>query len=64
MADQVVGRQVLECNQSLITFRYAPECLYDSMFTHASDMWSFGVLFWESLMYGAKPWAGLTGQAV
>eukprot|EP00054_Salpingoeca_dolichothecata_P027791 m.205453 g.205453 ORF g.205453 m.205453 type:complete len:1103 (+) comp26047_c3_seq4:941-4249(+) len=43
---------------------YAPECIYFSKFTHKSDVWSFGVTTWEVMMYGKKPYKGLTGKQV
>ena len=33
-------------------------------FTHASDVWSFGVLLWEMYTYGEQPYNGLTGAEV
>jgi serine/threonine protein kinase len=44
--------------------RYAPECLYENIFTHASDVWSFGVVMWEIFSYGVKPWSELKGRDV
>ena len=34
---------------------YAPECLTDSKFSSASDVWSFGIVAWETMSNGAKP---------
>ena len=47
-----------------ICHRYAPECLYENKFTHASDVWSFGVVLWEIYSFGARPWEELKGREV
>lgn len=39
----------------------APECLQKKIFTHESDIWSFGVLMWEVFTHGETPYAGMTG---
>ena len=44
--------------------RYAPECLYESLFTSSSDVWSFAVTSWEVFSWGAKPWRGLNARQV
>lgn len=35
---------------------YAPECINYFKFSSKSDVWSFGVLMWESYSYGQKPY--------
>jgi len=42
----------------------APECLKYRKFSHASDMWAFGVTMIEIFTYGAQPWAGLNGGEI
>ncbi|ESO88731.1 hypothetical protein LOTGIDRAFT_71000, partial [Lottia gigantea] len=42
----------------------APESLKSRQFSHASDMWMFGVTLWEMFTYGQEPWLGLNGSQV
>ena len=42
----------------------APESLKSRQFSHASDMWMFGVTLWEMFGYGQEPWVGLNGTQV
>ena len=35
----------------------APEVLSKSVYTTASDVWSYGITLWEMLSFGQKPWA-------
>lgn len=42
----------------------APETLTDSIFTPASDVWSFGVLLFEVITFGSFPYQGLSDMQV
>ncbi|KAL8601778.1 Activated CDC42 kinase 1 [Nucella lapillus] len=42
----------------------APESLKCRQFSHASDVWMFGVTLWEMFTYGQEPWLGYNGSQV
>uniref|UniRef100_A0A3B3Y403 non-specific protein-tyrosine kinase n=1 Tax=Poecilia mexicana TaxID=48701 RepID=A0A3B3Y403_9TELE len=42
----------------------APESLRIGSFSHASDVWMFGVTMWEMFTYCDEPWFGLSGRQV
>ncbi|KAK6177398.1 hypothetical protein SNE40_015507 [Patella caerulea] len=42
----------------------APESLKSRQFSHATDMWMFGVTLWEMFTYGQEPWMGLNGSQI
>ena len=42
----------------------APEAIAYSKFTSASDVWSYGVVIWEILSFGERPYCGWTNQDV
>ncbi|XP_026122836.1 activated CDC42 kinase 1 [Carassius auratus] len=42
----------------------APESLRVGTFSHASDVWMFGVTLWEMFTYCEEPWLGLSGRQI
>jgi len=40
----------------------APEAMNYGQYTHASDVWSFGVLSWEVFNFGKAPYPRMTNQ--
>ncbi|XP_074113654.1 activated Cdc42 kinase [Cotesia typhae] len=42
----------------------APESLKARQFSHASDVWMFGVTLWEMMTFGEEPWVGLNGSEI
>jgi len=42
----------------------APESLADGRFSTASDVWAFGVAFWEVFAHGRQPYAGVPNADV
>ncbi|KAG9274243.1 non-receptor tyrosine-protein kinase TNK1 [Astyanax mexicanus] len=42
----------------------APESLRVGSFSHASDVWMFGVTLWEMFTYCEEPWLGLSGRQI
>ncbi|XP_060710738.1 activated CDC42 kinase 1-like isoform X2 [Hemiscyllium ocellatum] len=40
----------------------APESLKSGTFSHASDVWMFGVVLWELFSYCEEPWMGMYGR--
>lgn len=43
---------------------YAPESINYGTFTHASDIWSYGVTLWECYTYGDQPYGDFPGHKV
>jgi len=42
----------------------APECIRSRQFTHASDVWSYGIVMWEVMSYGETPYWDMTNDDV
>ena len=42
----------------------APESALSSLFTIKSDVWSFGIVLWEIITYGLRPYPGMTDAEV
>ncbi|XP_036103433.1 ephrin type-A receptor 1 [Molossus molossus] len=42
----------------------APEAIAHRIFTTASDVWSFGIVMWEVLSFGDKPYGEMSNQEV
>lgn len=42
----------------------APEAFQHRKFSSASDVWSFGVLMWEVMSYGERPYWNMSNQEV
>uniref|UniRef100_H2YTU6 receptor protein-tyrosine kinase n=1 Tax=Ciona savignyi TaxID=51511 RepID=H2YTU6_CIOSA len=42
----------------------APECIRFRQFTSASDVWSYGIVMWEVMSYGEKPYWDMSNQQV
>jgi len=42
----------------------SPESLFEGVSTTMSDVWSYGVLLWEIVTWGERPYPGVTTEAV
>lgn len=42
----------------------APECIRCRQFSSASDVWSFGIVMWEVMSYGEKPYWDMSNDDV
>eukprot|EP00047_Mylnosiga_fluctuans_P020101 m.88812 g.88812 ORF g.88812 m.88812 type:complete len:1299 (-) comp8385_c2_seq1:2953-6849(-) len=59
LSREVTGNYYLSANRQLAVRWGAPECLKDSKFSEASDVWSFGVLMHELWSHGRVPYLQL-----
>ncbi|XP_022107186.1 macrophage colony-stimulating factor 1 receptor-like isoform X2 [Acanthaster planci] len=52
-------------NQGLVPLRWmALESVLDDVYTTKSDVWSFGILLWEMITLGARPYPALNAKKV
>lgn len=42
----------------------APEVITHGKYTTSSDVWSFGILMWEVMSYGERPYWDMNEQEV
>ncbi|POI34691.1 hypothetical protein CIB84_001557, partial [Bambusicola thoracicus] len=55
----------LVCKGGKIPIRWtAPEAIAFRKFTSASDVWSYGIVMWEVMSYGERPYWEMTNQDV
>eukprot|EP00466_Bigelowiella_natans_P021081 jgi/Bigna1/43954/e_gw1.86.39.1 len=50
------GKHVGKVNEKLPVFWMSPEALLERTFTYKSDVWAAGVMVWEILWKGKKPY--------
>ncbi|XP_051962562.1 non-receptor tyrosine-protein kinase TNK1 isoform X2 [Xyrauchen texanus] len=62
--DQDRDRYVMTARGRIPFAWCAPECLCVGSFSHASDVWMFGVTLWEMFTYCKEPWLGLSGRQI
>ncbi|XP_069360096.1 mitogen-activated protein kinase kinase kinase 11-like isoform X3 [Maniola hyperantus] len=66
ITDFGLAREVYKTTRMSAAGTYAwmpPEVIKNSTFSHASDVWSYGVLLWE-LLTGETPYKGINAMAV
>nr|XP_042710965.1 ephrin type-A receptor 1 isoform X2 [Chrysemys picta bellii] len=64
-ARNILVTHSLQCKGGKIPIRWtAPEAIAHRIFTSASDVWSYGIVMWEVLSFGDKPYGDMTNQEV
>lgn len=62
--DQERDHYVMTAHRRIPFAWCAPESLRVGSFSHASDVWMFGVTLWEMFTYCEEPWLGLYGKQI
>ena len=60
LSRDVYEKQYYHCNRDVVMIPYkwtAPESMEKLRFNEKSDVWSFGVCFWEVMTFGIQPFA-------
>lgn len=63
MASLPLPLSPLQGSSSLLRWA-APEVITHGKYTSASDVWSFGILMWEVMSYGERPYWDMSEQEV
>ncbi|XP_050951813.1 protein-tyrosine kinase 6b [Labeo rohita] len=57
---RVIKEPVYICDEKKIPYKWtAPEAISHGQYSNKSDVWSFGILLYEIVTYGATPYPGL-----
>ncbi|XP_050789235.1 non-receptor tyrosine-protein kinase TNK1 [Gopherus flavomarginatus] len=57
-------RYIMSAHRKIPFAWCAPESLRSGIFSHASDVWMFGVTLWEMFSYCEEPWMGRSGRQI